>query len=167
MDKKTLNSYIRVNHAGEFGAVRIYQGQIDALGENHLIQEMLSQEREHLSAFEEEMRLRKISPTVFLPLWSMLGYSLGFISGKIGKSAAMACTQAVEEIIDDHYLQQLKTLDDKEKVLKERISKFREDEIHHKEIALEQGAKDAPVYTLFAAGIRAFTLAAIFVSKKI
>lgn len=167
MDKKTLDSYIRVNHAGEFGAVRIYQGQIDALGDNPIIQEMLSQEKEHLSAFEEEMRTRKIRPTAFLPLWSVLGYGLGFISGKIGKSAAMACTQAVEEVIDEHYLTQLKTLDQQENLLKEKISKFRDDEIHHKDIALDQGAKDAPLYTLFAAGVRAATLLAIGISKKI
>lgn len=124
MDKKTLDSYIRVNHAGEFGAVRIYQGQIDALGDNPIIQEMLSQEKEHLSAFEEEMRARKIRPTAFLPLWSALGYGLGFISGKIGKSAAMACTQAVEEIIDEHYLMQLKTLSQEENLLKEKFQNF-------------------------------------------
>ena len=170
MDKKTLNSYIRVNHAGEFGAVRIYEGQRDALKHTNslpLIEEMLLHEQEHLQAFEHEMLIRQIRPTAFLPIWSALGYSLGYICGTIGTSAAMACTRAVEEIIDDHYEEQLKIISEEEKILKEKIKKFQEEEIHHKNLSIEHGAKDAPFSPILTAGIRAATLLAIFISKKI
>ncbi len=170
MDKETLNSYIRVNHAGEFGAVRIYEGQRDALKNSAvlpLIEDMLSQEQEHLSAFEDEMRTRQIRPTAFLPLWSVLGYGLGYVCGKIGPSAAMACTRGVEDIIDDHYQHQLNTIGAEEENLKTKIKKFQDDEIHHKNISLENGAKDAPFYPILTAGIRAATLLAIAISKRI
>jgi ubiquinone biosynthesis monooxygenase Coq7 len=170
MDQETLKRYIRVNHAGEFGAVKIYQGQKDALKDTEflpLIEEMLAQEQVHLSAFEEEMRSRKIRPTLLLPLWSALGYGLGYISGKISPSTAMACTQGVEEIIDEHYARQLETIGEDEKELKEKISQFQQDEIHHKELSIEKGAHKAPLYTPFIAAVRAATLLAIFLSKRI
>ena len=170
MEKKKLESYIRVNHAGEFGAIRIYEGQIAALKNSSilpLLEEMKSQEAVHLRAFEEEIKNRKIRPTAFLPLWSVLGYGLGYISGKLGEKAAMACTQGVEEIIDGHYQEQLDELSVLEQSLKDKIKQFQQDEIHHKDVAMENGSSDSKSHRAFASIVRAATLFAIQVSKKI
>lgn len=133
-----LDKIIRVNHAGEYGAKRIYQGQI-AFSKNPkmlaLLEEMYQNELEHLQFFSEEMKSRKIRPTMLFPLWHMTGYALGAITGMLGEKAAMACTYAVEDVIEDHYEKQLKDLDDDEEHLKDNITKFQSEEVHHKKIA--------------------------------
>ena len=151
-----VEEFIRVDHAGERGAVKIYEGQLLALNtlvknENlkKTIEEMKTHEKEHCNYFENEIKKRKIKPTKFLPLWDLLGVGLGFGSTLLGKKAAMLCTASVEEVIDKHYLDQINQLESDEKKLKESIIKFREDELHHKDIAYEEGAtKQGPYYVL-------------------
>ena len=148
--KKSTNKveeFIRVDHAGERGAIKIYEGQLLALNtivknENlkKTIEEMKSHEKEHCQFFENEIKKRNIKPTKFLPLWDLLGVGLGFGSTLLGKKAAMLCTASVEEVIDKHYLNQINQLGPDEKELKKKIVKFREDELHHKDIAYEEGA---------------------------
>ena len=133
--KNKVEEFIRVDHAGERGAVKIYEGQLLALNtfvkdENlkKTIEEMKIHEKEHCQFFETEIRKRKIKPTKFLPLWDLLGVGLGFGSTLLGKKAAMLCTASVEEVIDEHYLNQIKQLNNIEPKLKKKIIKFREDE---------------------------------------
>ena len=135
--KKTSNKveeFIRVDHAGERGAVKIYQGQLLALNTiikdeslKKTIEEMQVHEKEHCEFFENEIKKRNIKPTKFLPLWDLLGMGLGFGSTILGKKAAMLCTASVEEVIDKHYLDQINQLGPDEKELKKKIIKFRED----------------------------------------
>jgi 3-demethoxyubiquinol 3-hydroxylase len=148
-----VEEFIRVDHAGERGAVKIYEGQLLALNtfindENlkKTIEEMKIHEKEHCQFFEREIKKRNIKPTKFLPLWDLLGVGLGFGSTLLGKKAAMLCTASVEEVIDKHYLNQINQLGPEEKELKKKITKFREDELHHKDIAYEKGASKK-VYT--------------------
>ena len=147
INKKKIEEFIRVDHAGERGAVKIYEGQLLALNTlvkdealKKTIEEMKVHEKEHSDFFEEEIQKRKIKPTKFLPLWDLLGVGLGFGSTLLGKKAAMLCTASVEEVIDEHYLNQIKQLDNSEPKLKKKIIKFREDELSHKDIAYEKGA---------------------------
>ena len=145
--KNKVEEFIRVDHAGERGAVKIYEGQLLALNtlvkdENlkKTIEEMKIHEKEHCEFFENEIKKRKIKPTKFLPLWDLLGVGLGFGSTLLGKKAAMLCTASVEEVIDEHYQNQINQLGSDEKEFKKKIIKFREDELHHKDIAYEKGA---------------------------
>jgi len=138
-NQKTLEEIIRVDHAGERGAIKIYEGQLLALKtikqDNDLkdkIEEMKEQEKKHLEYFEKEIQKRKIKPTYLLPLWDLMGVSLGFGTALLGKKSAMLCTASVEEVIEDHYKDQLKKIGNDEKDLKTKIEKFKEDEIHHK-----------------------------------
>jgi ubiquinone biosynthesis monooxygenase Coq7 len=122
--EKALEEMIRVNHAGEYGAVRIYQGQLAVLGKTAsapLIQEMALQEQEHLQEFERQLVARRIRPTLLTPLWHVAGFALGAATALLGEKAAMACTVAVEEVINDHYLEQKEQLPDTEADLKEKI----------------------------------------------
>ena len=142
-NKKKLEEFIRVDHAGERGAIKIYEGQLLALKtfKNDpellkLVEEMREHEQEHSDFFENEIRERNIKPTKFLPLWDLLGVGLGFGSTILGKKAAMLCTASVEEVIDEHYQNQINQLQDDEKKLREKIKKFRADELEHKDIAL-------------------------------
>ena len=142
MNKNKVEQFIRVDHAGERGAVKIYEGQLLALNtlvkdENlkKTIEEMKILEKEHCEFFENEIKKRKIKPTKFLPLWDLLGIGLGFGSTILGRKAAMLCTASVEEVIDEHYLNQINQLGKDEKELKKKITKFREDELHHRDIA--------------------------------
>ena len=130
-----VEEFIRVDHAGERGAVKIYEGQLLALSTfikderlKKTIEEMKIHEKEHCDFFENEIKKRKIKPTKFLPLWDLLGVGLGFGSTILGKKAAMLCTASVEEVIDEHYLNQINQLGSNEKELKRKIIKFREDE---------------------------------------
>ena len=139
-----VEEFIRVDHAGERGAVKIYEGQLLALNTlvkdeslKKTIEEMKVHEIEHCQFFEKEIKKRNIKPTKFLPLWDLLGVSLGFGSTILGKKAAMLCTASVEEVIDKHYQNQIDHLEDDEKKLKEKIKKFRADELEHKDIAYE------------------------------
>ena len=128
---------------------------------------MKEHEREHASYFEKEIQKRKIKPTKFLPLWDLLGVGLGFGSAILGKKAAMLCTASVEEVIDKHYQNQINQIESDEKELKEKIIKFREDELHHKNIAYEQGASKDGVYSIFDKIVKTGSKIAIKISEKI
>ena len=172
--KSKIEEFIRVDHAGERGAVKIYEGQLLALNtfvkdENlkKTIEEMKIHEKEHCEFFENEIKRRKIKPTKFLPLWDLLGVGLGFGSTILGKKAAMLCTASVEEVIDKHYQNQINQLEDDEKELKSKIIKFREDEIHHKDIAYEEGATKDGIYSIMDKIIKTGSKIAIGISEKI
>ena len=173
-DKKKIEEFIRVDHAGERGAIKIYEGQLLALNTfvkndelKKTIEEMKEHEREHANYFEQEIRRRRIKPTKFLPLWDLLGVGLGFGSTLLGKKAAMLCTASVEEVIDEHYQNQIDQIESDEKELKEKIIKFREDELHHKDIAYEKGASKEGVYSIFDKIVKTGSKIAIRVSEKI
>ena len=174
IDKKNIEEFIRVDHAGERGAIKIYEGQLLALNtfvkDDHLkktIEEMKEHEKEHCDYFENEIRKRNISPTRLLPLWDLMGVGLGFGSTILGKKAAMLCTASVEEVIDKHYLDQIKQLGDDEKNLKKKIIKFREDELNHKDIAYKKGATKKGVYSILDKVIKTGSKIAINISEKI
>ena len=173
-NKKTLEEIIRVDHAGERGAIKIYEGQLLALKtikqDNNLkdkIEEMKEQEKEHLEYFEKEIQKRKIKPTYLLPLWDVVGVALGFGTVLLGKKAAMLCTASVEEVIEDHYQNQLKKLGNDEMDLKAKIEKFKEEEVSHKNIAYESGATNKGVYSLMDKVIKTGSRIAITISEKI
>ena len=171
---KRTEEFIRVDHAGERGAVKIYEGQLLALNTlikdeslKKTIEEMKVHEKEHCEFFEKEIKKRKIEPTKFLPLWDLLGVGLGFGSTLLGKKAAMLCTASVEEVIDEHYLSQIKQLGDDEKNLKKKITKFRQDELNHKDIAYEKGATKEGPYSILDLVIKTGSKIAINISEKI
>ena len=173
-NQKTLEEIIRVDHAGERGAIKIYEGQLLALKtikqDNNLkdkIEEMKEQEKEHLEYFEKEIQKRKIKPTYLLPLWDVMGVALGFGTALLGKKAAMLCTASVEEVIEDHYQNQLKRLCEDEKDLKAKIEKFKGDEINHKNIAYKSGATNKGIYSIMDKVIRTGSRIAITISEKI
>ena len=173
-DKNKVKEFIRVDHAGERGAIKIYEGQLLALNtlvkDDNLkkkIEEMKIHEKEHCDYFENEIKKRKIEPTKFLPLWDILGVSLGFGSTILGKKAAMLCTASVEEVIDEHYSNQIKQLESDEKKLKEKIIKFRKDELHHKDIAYKEGATKKGLYSILDKIIKTGSKIAINISEKV
>ena len=173
-DKKKLEEFIRVDHAGERGAIKIYEGQLLALNTfnkdeklKKLVEEMKVHEEEHSDFFEKEITKRRIKPTRFLKLWDLLGIGLGFGSTILGKKAAMLCTASVEEVIDKHYQNQIDELGSEEKDLKRKIIKFREDELHHKDIAYEKGATKEGLYSLMDKIIKTGSKLAIRISEKI
>ena len=172
--KNKIEEFIRVDHAGERGAIKIYEGQLLALNtfvkdENlkKTIEKMKKHEKEHLDFFSKEIKKRKIKPTKLLPLWDVLSVGLGFSSAIIGKKAAMLCTASVEEVIDKHYQNQIKQLHSNEKILKEKIKKFRDDELNHKNMAYEQGASKEGFYSILDKIIKTGSKFAINISKKI
>ena len=172
--KTKVEEFIRVDHAGERGAVKIYEGQLLALNtfvkdENlkKTIEEMKVHEKEHCDFFENEIKKRKIKPTKFLPLWDLLGVGLGFGSTVLGKKAAMLCTASVEEVIDKHYLDQINQLGPEEEELKKKITKFRQDELDHKDIAYEEGATKKGLYSIMDRIIKTGSKLAINISEKI
>ena len=174
INKKKIEEFIRVDHAGERGAVKIYEGQLLALNTlvkddslKKTIEEMKVHEKEHCDFFENEIKKRKINPTKLLPLWDLLGVGLGFGSTLLGKKAAMLCTASVEEVIDEHYLSQIKQLGDDEKNLKKKITKFRQDELNHKDIAYEKGATKKGAYSILDLLIKTGSKIAINISEKI
>ena len=169
-----VQEFIRVDHAGERGAVKIYEGQLLALNTivkdeklKKTIEEMKLHEIEHSTFFEKEIKKRNIKPTKFLPLWDLMGVGLGFGSTLLGKKAAMLCTASVEEVIDEHYKSQINQLGPEEKILKKKIIKFREDELHHKDIAYEEGATKKGLYSLMDKIIKTGSKIAINISEKI
>ena len=173
-DKKLLEQFIRVDHAGERGAIKIYEGQLLALKtikqDNSLkdtIEEMREHEKEHLEYFEKEIKKRKIKPTYFLPLWDLMGVTLGFGTALLGKKATMLCTASVEEVIEDHYESQIKKLGNDEINLKSKIEKFKNDEIQHKNIAYESGATNKGFYGAMDKIIKTGSRIAITISEKI
>ena len=172
--KNKIEEFIRVDHAGERGAVKIYEGQLLALNTlikneslKKTIEEMKIHEKQHCDFFENEIKKRNISPTKFLPLWDLLGLGLGFGSTLLGKRAAMLCTASVEEVIDKHYLNQINQLGPNEKDLKKKIIKFRKDELHHKDIAYEEGATKKGFYSILDKIIKTGSKVAINISEKI
>ena len=172
--RNKVEEFIRVDHAGERGAVKIYEGQLLALNtlvkdENlkKTIEEMKLHEKEHCQFFENEIRKRNIKPTKFLPLWDLLGVGLGFGSTLLGKKAAMLCTASVEEVIDKHYQDQIDQLGSDENELKSKIIKFRDDELHHKDIAYEEGATKKGLYSIMDKIIKTGSKIAINISEKI
>ena len=174
ISKNKIEEFIRVDHAGERGAVKIYEGQLLALNTlvkdeklKKTIEEMKVHEKEHCEFFEKEIKKRNIKPTKFLPLWDLLGVTLGFGSTLLGKKASMLCTASVEEVIDKHYQNQIDQLDKSEKELKNRIIKFREDELHHKDIAYEKGATKKGCYSILDKVIKTGSKIAINISEKI
>jgi ubiquinone biosynthesis monooxygenase Coq7 len=174
ISKNKIEEFIRVDHAGERGAVKIYEGQLLALNTlvkdeklKKIIEEMKVHEKEHCEFFEKEIKKRNIKPTKLLPLWDLLGVTLGFGSTLLGKKAAMLCTASVEEVIDKHYQNQIDQLDKSEKELKNKIIKFREDELHHKDIAYEKGATKKGCYSILDKVIKTGSKIAINISEKI
>ena len=170
-DKNILDEIIRVDHAGEYGATRIYDGQIAIFGKNSkigkTIQHMADQEQEHIEKFNELLLEKRVRPTVLLPLWSVAGFALGAGTALMGEKAAMACTVAVEKVIGEHYKEQQHLLEDDEKELKKTIAKFEKDELEHHDIGLEHDAENAPGYKVMTKVIEIGCKTAIAISKKI
>jgi|TARA_Y100000816_G_C25897781_1_gene468321 ubiquinone biosynthesis monooxygenase Coq7 len=173
-NKNKVKEFIRVDHAGERGAIKIYEGQLLALNTiikndelKKKIEEMQVHEKEHCDYFEKEIKKRNIKPTKFLPLWDLLGVGLGFGSAIIGKKATMLCTASVEEVIDQHYQNQINQLQNDEKELKNKIVKFRNDELQHKDIAYEEGATKKGFYSIMDKIIKTGSKIAIGISEKI
>ncbi len=178
-NKDMTDSMMRVDHAGEFGAVRIYKGQLAILGDNHpksaMIRHMLAQEERHLDQFNKMMTVRQVRPTALTPLWNVAGFALGAGTALMGEKAAMACTAAVEEVIDEHYQDQLNQLDPDspsplagtEKPLAAAIHEFQAEEIEHMKIAKKHGAEEALGYPLLSGIIKAGCHAAIWLSKRV
>jgi ubiquinone biosynthesis monooxygenase Coq7 len=168
--EEMIHRMIRVDHAGEFGAQRIYAGQLAVLGKGKigsLLRHMAAQEDEHLAAFKKQIVTRKVRPTALHPLWHIAGYALGVATARLGEKAAMACTVAVEEVIDEHYQKQLDALDGDEVELRKLIKKFRDEEIEHKNLGIDHGAGDLPYYPLLRALIRAGSKTAIWLSERV
>jgi|TARA_B100001093_G_scaffold515898_1_gene593324 3-demethoxyubiquinol 3-hydroxylase len=173
-NKKFLEEIIRVDHAGERGAIKIYEGQLLALKTfkqdedlKKQIEEMKEHEKEHYEFFDQELQKRNISPTKLLPLWDLLGVTLGFGTAMLGKKATMLCTASVEEVIGTHYQNQTYKLEKDEENLKEKILKFRDDELNHKDIAYDGGATKKGAYGLLDKIIKTSSRIAITISEKI
>ena len=173
-NKKTLEEIIRVDHAGERGAIKIYEGQLLALKTfkqnaslKRKIEEMKEHEREHYEYFDDQIKKRNIKPTKFLPLWDVMGVALGFGTAMIGEKATMLCTASVEEVIDGHYKDQTYKLGKDEQKLKEKIMKFRQDELDHKDIAYDNGATKKGLFGVLDKIIKTSSRIAITISEKI
>lgn len=168
--EEKLKRMIRVDHAGEYGAVRIYAGQLAVLknsSNSDTIKHMKEQEQKHLAKFNELIVENKVRPSALLPLWHIAGFALGAATALIGEKAAMACTVAVEEVIDEHYQKQEKELGTEEPELKSVIEKFRKEELEHKDIGIKYDAENAPAYPLLSGVIKAASKSAIWLSEKI
>lgn len=173
--RETVERTIRVDQAGEFGAVRIYEGQLAALrwtgranGEiGRKISAMARQEREHNKTFDRLLVERRVRPTALSPLWSVAGFALGAATALMGDKSAMACTVAIEETIDEHYAAQASRLGDDEADLRATVEKFRAEEIEHRDEALASGAEQAPAYQALTAAIKAGSRLAIWLSTRI
>ncbi len=167
---QTIAQIVRVDHAGEYGAKRIYEGQIAVLkgtDAEPILQEMLDQEQTHLDRFDQELADRKIRPTALQPLWNIAGFALGAGTALLGREAAMACTVAVEEVIDKHYAAQAEQLGDDEAELRATIEQFRADEQQHHAVGLSEGAEQAPAYPLLTSAIKTGSRVAIWLSTRV
>ncbi len=173
--EERLAQMVRVDHAGEYGAVRIYEGQLAVLGRSPdapTIEHMAEQEREHLATFNNLIVENRVRPTALMPLWHLAGFAMGAGTALLGREAAMACTVAVEEVIDEHYADQIEELGDgepetREAELRDICEKFREDELAHRDTGLEHGAENAPGYEALTGAVRTATRLAIWLSEKI
>ena len=167
--EETVARMIRVDQAGEYGAARIYAGQLAVLGRTTAapaLRHMADQERRHLDEFNRLMVERRVRPTLLQPLWHVAGFALGAATALLGEKAAMACTVAVEETIDEHYRRQAERLGEAEPKLKGAIEEFREDEIEHRDTALAHGAQQAPGYQPLTAAIKSASRLAIWLSER-
>lgn len=165
---------IRVDHAGEYGAVRIYAGQLAVLGASpataraaELVRHMAAQEDHHLETFDRLIAARDVRPTALAPVWHAAGFALGAATALMGEKAAMACTEAVEEVIDEHYARQQDRLKGRDGELEEVVARFRAEEIEHRDTARAEGAKEAPAYPVLTALIKAGCRLAIRLSERI
>ena len=168
--RQLVERMIRVDHAGEYGAMRIYEGQMAVLGEAAAagaIAHMARQERDHLAAFEKLIRERRVRPTALTPLWHVGGFALGAATAALGPRTAMACTAAVEEVIDGHYAGQIAKLGDDEADLRAQMESYRADEAAHRDTAYEHGAREALGYGLISTAIKAGTRLAIWLSERV
>lgn len=173
-ERALLDRIIRVDHAGEYGANRIYAGQMAVLGRSSvgpIIQHMWDQEKDHLKKFNELMVSNRVRPTALLPFWNVAGFALGFGTALLGRKGAMACTVAVEETISNHYNNQIRALMEKDpekhKELLQTIKKFRDDEMEHHDTGLEHDAELAPAYSLLKNAIQVGCRAAVYLSERI
>lgn len=162
---------VRVDHAGEFGAVRIYAGQRAVMGERHpkagMLRHMHEQEEAHLARFNKMVTERRVRPTALAPLWDIAGFALGATTALMGEKAAMACTQAVEEVIDEHYEEQKQSLKGKDDELETIIDDFQAEEVEHKRLAEAHGANEALGHPVLTGIIKAGCRSAIWLSKRI
>lgn len=168
-DADLIERFIRVNQAGEYGAVRIYEGQIEVLGGSAcgpVLRRMAEQEKEHLRTFDRMVAERRVRPTILTPLWHLAGFALGAGTALLGERAAMACTVAVEEVIDQHYARQIEQLNDDEAELRDTVTAFRDDEIEHRDTALEHEAEQAPAYEVLTSLVRTGSRVAIWLSER-
>jgi len=168
--EQAIERMIRVDHAGEYGAVRIYEGQLAVLGKSAkapVIERMVAQERQHLSAFDELVADNRVRPTAMLPLWHIAGFALGAGTALLGEHAAMACTVAVEEVIDEHYAGQVARLGDEDGDLRDIFEKFRLEEVEHRDTGLEHGAEKTPGYEALTGLVKAGSRFAIWLSERV
>lgn len=172
--RRRLEEILRVDHAGELGAVHIYRGQRAVLGEAPgqeriagQLAEMQEHEAVHLARFDALLAERGVRPTAMTPLWRAAGFALGAGTALLGPKAAHACTEAVETVIEEHYAGQIQELEQRDPALAAELQQFRDDELAHRDLAVEEGAKDAPGYPLLSAVIRAGCRAAIKISEKL
>jgi ubiquinone biosynthesis monooxygenase Coq7 len=166
---EAIERMIRVDQAGEYGARRIYEGQLAVLPrgpERDAVELMAAQEHRHLEAFDRMVGDRHVRPTALQPIWHAAGYALGAATALLGSRAAMACTVAVEEVIDAHYARQAAALPESEGELKTTIEKFRGEELAHRDLALAHGAGEAPAYELLTSAIKAGSRLAIWLAER-
>ncbi|MBT5435283.1 MAG: demethoxyubiquinone hydroxylase family protein [Rhodospirillaceae bacterium] len=165
-----VKAMIRVDHAGEYGAKRIYDGQLAVLGDSpsaRVIAHMADQEQRHLDHFDDLLVERRVRPTLLSPVWHVAGYALGVGSALLGEKAAMACTEAVESVIDEHYADQADKLGDDEAELRSTVEQFRAEEQEHHDTALEHGAAEAPAHDLLTGAVKTGTRLAIWLSTRV
>ncbi len=167
-----VERFLRVDQAGEYGATRIYAGQLAVLGDRKTgaveeIRRMAEQERRHLARFDRLMVERRVRPTLLSPIWHVAGFALGAASAMLGPKAAMACTEAVEEVIDGHYAAQAAALGEDEAELRREIEEFRGEEIAHRDTAREHGARAAPGYALLSGAVKTASRLAIWLSERV
>lgn len=172
--ERRLAEMVRVDHAGEYGAVQIYRGQRAVFGRSEskshaarLIGEMEAGEQEHLRTFDRLIAERGVRPTLMAPIWRVAGFGLGAVTALMGEKAAHACTEAVEDVIEEHYARQSAALNGVDDELKDVVDRFREEELAHRDTAIDQGAHDAPGYPVLSAVIKFGCRAAIRISEKI
>jgi len=172
--ERLLAEMVRVDHAGEYGAVQIYRGQQAVFGRSEtkahaarLIAEMEAGEQEHLRTFDRLIAERGVRPTIMAPIWRVAGFGLGAVTALMGEKAAHACTEAVEDVIEEHYARQSAALEGVDQELKQYVDRFREEELAHRDTAVEQGARDAPGYAMLSAVIKFGCRTAIRISEKI
>lgn len=172
--ERMIEEMIRVDHAGEFGAVQIYRGQLAVFSRidnkahtSAVITAMEAGEQEHLETFDRLLAERRVRPTLMAPIWRVAGFGLGAVTALMGERAAHACTEAVEDVIEEHYARQSEKLGGVDEPLKDIVDRFRADEIEHKETAIDQGAREAPGYPVLSAIIKLGCRAAIRISEKI